>query len=392
MRLFAIAGASAVAIFLETESGIVMMVTAPLVLFLIYPWRLFIVLPVVGFFVVTLAVLMVILIAVFGTGVLDATFIQRQLDGILFYGGTGFSGVPIMWTLTEWNWFYRLVAPGSALATIGVIARACGNVELDRKRAAVLGFLAVSGLLLLVKSANQSLTAVWQMSAIGPLSVVGWWCLALVKRIDPSLFRRRVFFGVNRETADGKPLRPLVEYTVSLRRGVATAMIALVLFFLISPSEARNPGLYGLRAWLTYPSLVRRMAGRPQGCVRMECAMPNFPADSDVALITSLTRPGEQVAIIVDLYDWAYLVKARRPPLMYFVPSAIMFSQRQLQESLRRIATQRYIFIAKSPDGDPFNPYPVTEDFRAAIEPMLGTTFQKVGEGNRLVAWKRIAD
>ena len=76
----------------------------------------------------------------------------------------------------------------ASLATIGVIARTANLESFDKRRMAVLGFLAVSGLMLLAKFVNMSLGAIWQMSAIGPLSVLGWWCIALIRRIDPKLF------------------------------------------------------------------------------------------------------------------------------------------------------------------------------------------------------------
>jgi hypothetical protein len=389
VRLLAIACATAVAIFLETESGIVMLVTASLALFLVYPWRSSIALPIVGFLVATSVILVLVLFAVFGPGALQLAFFQRLFEGILYYGSSGFGGTPRSWTLTEWNWLYHFVAPGASIATIGVIARACGSVDVDRRQAATLGFLAASGVLLLVKASNQSIAAVWQMSAIGPLVVLGWWCVAVLNHIRPEVLRRHVYFGVSHDRTSAPPSRVLGAI-VSLRRAVAVAMVVVAVIFLRSPSESRSPGLYGLKAWAEYPSLLRRIFYRPGGCSHNACMMPNFPPSSDIALIESLTRPREQVAVIVDLYDWMYLIKAQRPPLMYFLPFAITFSKEHLQESLRRLATQNYIFITKGPGGNRYNPYPVTDDVKAAVEPLLGTVFQKVGESDRLVAWKRV--
>jgi len=144
-RLLPIALAAATSIFLETETGIVMMVTAPLALFLVHPWRSFIIVPIGVFIVSTLVVFGALIIAVFGPGTLQVIFFQRLFSGMLYFGVSGWGGWPINWTLTEWNWLYHLVAPGALLATLGVIARACGTTEVDRRRAAVLGFLAASG-------------------------------------------------------------------------------------------------------------------------------------------------------------------------------------------------------------------------------------------------------
>ena len=56
-RLASIAAAIGLSIFLETESGIVMMVAAPMTIFLTHPWRSYVVLPVITFVAISLAVL-----------------------------------------------------------------------------------------------------------------------------------------------------------------------------------------------------------------------------------------------------------------------------------------------------------------------------------------------
>ena len=118
----------------------------------------------------------------------------------------------------------------------------------------------------------------------------------------------------------------------------------------------------------------------------MDC-VPNLPAASDVELIVSRTQPHEQVAIVSDLYDWAYLLAAHRAPLMFFLPSADIFTRVQLEELLRRINKANYLFVPKGSNGQPDISL---ADFGNAIGPLLGTRFQKDGEGERLVAWKRV--
>jgi hypothetical protein len=386
-RLGSIALATGLSIFLETESGVIMMVAASVTIFLIHPWRSYIILPMLSFVALSLAAFVAILFAVFGSAAFQIEFYRHLFDAFILFGTSGLGGWPSNWTMSEWNWLYHFVAPGASMATIAIIARTSNLHPFDKRRMAVLGFLATSGLMLLAKYTNMSLAGVWQMSAIGPFSVLGWWCIVLLNHIDPAILRRRVYIKEGPDPLGKSTARPLVAFTVSLRGGVAIAMIALALVFLYSPSEARNPGSYGLRAWAHYPSVLKRPFSRPAGCARMDC-VPDRPGDSDVALIDSRTRPGEQVAIVVDLLDWTYLLKAHRPPLMFFLPSAEIFTVQQLQESLRRLATQDYIFTPKGPRGEP---YIGLDDFRTAIEPLLGTSFQRDGEGNRLIAWKRSA-
>ena len=250
----------------------------------------------------------------------------------------------------------------------------------------MLGFLAVSGLMLLAKFVNMSLGAVWQMSSIGPLSVLGWWCIALIRRIDPEkIVRGDGYVGLPRDMPQ-TPLRGWRQRIYPLRGVVAAAMIILAVVFVFSPSENRNPGRYGLRAWSNYPSLLKWPFARPKGCVQMDC-VAGLPAASDVALIASRTQPHEQVAIVLDLHDWAYLLAAHRPPLMFFLPSADIFTRQQLEESLRRINNADYLFVPKGANGEPDI---WLADFSAVVTPLLGTTFKKDGEGERLVAWKRV--
>ena len=374
------------AIFLEIESGIVMLVAAPMTVFLIHPWRSSIVLPICAFIAVALAVFAATLLAVFGPAALQIEFLRRLFEGVVLYGTSGFSAWPSNWTLGEWNWLYHFVAPGVSLATIGVIVRTANLESSDKRRMAVLGFLAVSGLMLLAKFVNMSLGAVWQMSSIGPLSVLGWWCIALIRRIDPEkIVRGDGYVGLPRDMPQ-TPLRGWRQRIYPLRGAVAAAMIILAVVFVFSPSEDRNPGRYGLRAWSNYPSLLKRPFARPKGCVQMDC-VAGLPAASDVALIASRTQPHEQVAIVLDLHDWAYLLAAHRPPLMFFLPSADIFTRQQLEESLRRINNADYLFVPKDANGKPDI---WLADFSAVITPLLGTTFKKDGEGERLVAWKRV--
>jgi hypothetical protein len=386
VRLAAIAAATGLSIFLETESGIVMMVAAPMTIFLTHPWRSYVVLPIITFVAISLAVFTAMLFVAFGSATFQFEFIRHLFDGIILFGTSGLGGWPANWTLGEWNWLYHFVAPGALLATMAVIARTADLQSFDKRCMAVLGFLAVSGLMLLAKYGNMSLAAVWQMSSIGPLSVLGWWCVALIRRIDPNMIVQGSYVGLPRDRPEHTAVRGWRERVYPLRSVVSTAMIVLALAFVFSPSEKRNPGRYGLRAWANYPSLLKWPFARPKGCVQMDC-VANLPAASDVALIASRTQPHEQVAIVFDLRDWAYLLAAHRPPLMFFLPSADIFTREQLEESLRRINSTDFLFVPKGANGEPEI---WLADFSAVITPLLGTKFKKDGEGERLVAWKRV--
>ena len=387
IRIASIAAATGLSIFLETETGIIMLVAAPMTIFLIHTWRLYIVLPIFAFVAIALAVFAAIIFAVFGSPAFHIEFLRRLFEGMILFGSSGMSAWSANWTLGEWNWLYHFVGPGAMLATIGVIARTSSWVCFDKRRMALLGFLATSGLMLLAKYGNMSLGAIWQMSSIGPFAVLGWWCIALIRRIDPkTVVQGNGFVGLPCDVPRQPARGGWRERPYPLRGAVAAAMIFLVVTFIYSPAESRNPGRSGLRAWSNYPSLLKWPFARPKGCVQMDC-VEDLPAGSDVELIASRTQPHEQVAIAFDLYDWAYLLAARRPPLMFFLPSAQIFTRVQLEESLRRINNANYLFVPKDANGEPDI---WLADFSSVIIPLLGTTFKKDGEGERLVAWKRV--
>ena len=165
--------------------------------------------------------------------------------------------------------------------------------------------------------------------------------------------------------------------------------IAIMLFSAVGLAstlrDQRNASVYGLRSWVRYPSIVMRPFQHFSGCNEMSC-VANRPDERDVALIRDRTQQGQPVAIVGDLYDWTYLIDAHRPPLMAFLPSGAIFTQWQLDQSWKRIATADYWFVPKGPDG---NPKIDNVDLAALALPALKRDFVLDGVGDRLMAWKR---
>ena len=82
----------------------------------------------------------VLLLLVFGPSALTIPFVTGLIEPLTIYGVAGLGGWPIAWTLREWNWLYNLVAPGVALATIGVMPRIARQWAVDRPRAGLIVF------------------------------------------------------------------------------------------------------------------------------------------------------------------------------------------------------------------------------------------------------------
>jgi hypothetical protein len=377
-RILAIAVATGLSIFLETESGIVIAFAAIGTLLLVYPWQIRIVIPLVEFAILSLVICVLLVSLAFGDNAMSVAFFVRLLDGFLNVGVRGFGAAPAAWTLSDWNWLYNFVAPGLMIATLGVTARACGRPDADRKRSAILAFLAASGLMLLVKYANRSFIGVWHSSAVGPFAILGWWCVVIVRRIDQSILRRRITLS------DGLVR---LRFVFSIRNATAVIMVVFVFIFLRWPNETSNSAsYYGLEGWSGYPSLLRWPFSIPGGCIRMDC-LSDLPAASDVALVDERTRPGEPV-FIFSLYDWAYLIDAHRPPRSPFLPSPFIFTNDQLNGLLNGLKTQDYVFTAKDAKDQPT--FYWRDDIAHAILPILDAEFKRDGEGEKLIAWKRI--
>jgi hypothetical protein len=364
-RLLSLAFALSLAVFIETETGVVIAVSAALSFLLAAPFRISSLLLITAVGASSFVFLAALILFVFGPQALTVQFVSGLIEPLTIYGVAGFGAWPIAWTLREWNWLYNLVAPGVALATIGVMPRIVGTGLVDRPRATALTFFAACGLLMAAKFINMSIVAVWQVNALGFLIVLGWWAV---------------------EAARATPHRLVVSQQMFPARGMAiTIMLVLAIALAGASRDRRNPTLYGLQSWARYPSIVMRPFQRPNGCTEMSC-IANRPHERDVALIRDRTPQGQPVAIVGDLFDWTYLINAHRPPLMMFLPSVAIFTQRQLDESWKRMATADYWFVPRGPDGKPKIDNP---DLAALVIPALQQDFVLDGVGDRLTAWKR---
>jgi hypothetical protein len=363
-RLLSLGFALALAVFIETETGVVMAASTVLSFLLAAPFAISNLALLAALGASSFVFLAALILFVFGPQALTFQFVVGLIEPLTIYGVAGLGAWPIVWTMREWNWFYNLVAPGIALATIGVMPRILRAGLTDRPRAALVLFFAACGLLMSAKFINMSIVAVWHVNALGFLVVLGWWTTNVVRIVPERL-------------AWSKQTIPA--------RAFAIAFIVIFFAAVAGTASDRHSTLLGLRSWARYPSILIYPVRRPDGCTTMSCVL-NRPNAQDVALISQRTRPGEPVAIVGGLHDWTYLINAQRPPLMAFLPSATIFTQRQLDESWKRMGAAEYWFVPKGPDGKPQIDNP---DLAALALPALQRDFVVDGVGDRLMAWKR---
>jgi hypothetical protein len=140
-----------------------------------------------------------------------------------------------------------------------------------------------------------------------------------------------------------------------------------------------------VNSYRTHPTLVNNLLGGQQTypCPpeRTGCATTPVRTD-DVTLITRLTRPHERVALLM-LQDWPLLIEAHRASKFAFLPSAVIFTDRQLSSSLSDI---NLIFLPREPAATFGITHP---DMARILVPMLRDNFSIVGETPDLLAWER---
>jgi len=364
-RALSLSSALAISLFLETETGIISAIGISGAFLVAAGLRFSSLARLAAVAAITAALLGFLVLAVFGPRALTVEFFREWLKPLTIYGVAGFGAVPIQWTLSEWNWLYNLVIPGIALATPAVVYREVYQRAIDPARAALLLFFAICGTLMMAKFINMSLVALWEVNSLGFLIVLGWWCTTFVQELPQY---------------DKLGLGPL-----PLRILASAGLLLIGSIVALTTTDQRNPDLYSVWAWETYPALLTAPLQSQDECRVVDC-MANRPDTLDIALIDQRIPAGTPAAIIGDIFDWSFLVGAHRPPLLSFIPSGDIFTEDQLNLSLQRMQTADYWFIAKRPDGT-LNITPIV--LRDATLSMLEQDFVFDGEGSQLTAWKR---
>ncbi len=366
-KLLATAAMITLSVFLNTETGIITALAISFTYVAVNrPFKTAII-NILKLTLVSMLLFVALIYLVFGSKALQVDFYIHMIAPLLLFGKYGFGGTPILWQLFDLNWLYNLVTPGIVTASLALFIRNTSNTN-DKPRLSILMFFAITGLLMMAKFINMSLLGLWHMNALGFLVVLVWWGNVVAQEYSNKIIS----------------IKPL---NLSFYGHKFTFIVmGLCLAYLSSfASDRRNPGNLGISAWLKYPSLARSVFYRSKKCRDFRC-VSDVPSQRDIELITNRTAPGEQVAII-DLYDWAYLVGAKRPPLMVFTPSSIIFTKGQLSESFKRLESKKYLFLAKGTEetGYNYNKEEITQKFRTSFNKI----YEKDAEGDKLVAWKR---
>lgn len=302
----------------------------------------------------------------FGPGVLSVDYLRYWLEPLMIYGG-GLASVPLQWPMGM-GWLYNVASPGLALATIGwCIFRLRRPMDsLSPDLLAGLMFIALFGLLMTAKYVNQSHVALWLVNSWALWAVAAWWARKTLEAVFP-----------DHAAADK---RNELKLTVS-----SIGLVCVSAVFLAELDDTRNPSPLTFESYATYPSVLNTVVGvRKLPCTpgRVGCvAGPVSPRD--VELIRSLVPEGQRAAVL-DMLDWVYLNDAKRAPKFPFMPSIVMFTERQTAQALDAM---NLVFLPRQPAATHGIGHGVLAE---KLAPDFLLQFEKVAEGDNLIAWRKI--
>ena len=251
---FLLAFALSGSLFLNTETGIYTCAAAAVATLLVAPDFLGPVIRTIALGAITVVLFGLWNLLAFGPGVLQVQYFWLLLEPLMLYSG-GLGAWPIEW-LGGYHWLYNIISPGLALATIGWVAVSARRSAppCPRSHLAALAMIALVGLFLTAKFINMSIVALWQVNAIGLIIVMAWWLRALLEQV-PAQSPESTQFAIDP--------RMLILRRGSLRAGGTLGLALMLLIFLCTIEDARNPSLYAIVSYRTHPTLVNYLLGGP---------------------------------------------------------------------------------------------------------------------------------
>jgi hypothetical protein len=282
----------------------------------------------------------------YGLGVFQAGFVLGIFQPYTYYAA-GLGGFSVGWD-QPMTILYGVCSQIVAFAVIAFAAVTCLYYQTGLERKTLLGIFLVSmlGVCLQLKWVNMSIDALWFVNGLPILAMFGWLARSLCLHFE----------AVNRAIIS------------KLMQVVGVLIMVIFLWFVQDP---RNPSLYGLQSFRIYPSLL----------LRYLVDLPRTPwptgleiQHDDIELITQNSKSGEPVAIIAG-HDWSYLLAARRPPKIQWLPSTTMFYFPKLFEpSLRNV---ELIFVAGDISA-------MKDDFSKSVYNLLQEQYVLAGSGTHL--------
>ena len=132
-----------------------------------------------------------------GPRVLSLTFAERLLEPLLLYA-TGFGNELMNWK-PGWSYWYNLLGPGIAIATVAVLIANRRGETVPSRAALYAATASLLGLAMLFKWVNRSFDVLWGLNGGLVIAVAGWWAWvawkSLADRLTVEGSPRRTFAG-----------------------------------------------------------------------------------------------------------------------------------------------------------------------------------------------------
>lgn len=266
----------------------------------------------------------------FGPRVLSPLFVERLFEPLLLYA-TGFGNQVFNWSV-GWSYWYNLIGPGLAIASVGVMIGYARRGEALPPRAVLYSAAAsLLGLAMLFKWVNRSIDILWGLNGGLVVAVTGWW-LWLSWRAVAKLVASKT--------------RPAVGFARQV--AVAVALLAVIVVAIRQDYFAANPNYQGgssspiVRAciWLdTFRNPINAVRKGIKPDIRPS------PIDADATeYLHKHTRRTERVAVVCGA-DWNYLVDAGRAPRLYWLQLFLVHSPVLLDRCAADLESSERVFV-----------------------------------------------
>ena len=316
-----------ISIFLNTETGIYMIVAVAGSFFVFHALNKKFWLK--GFVVGSSALLMFLVLsfAFYGRGIFTSRFVVGILE-VLFAFGSGFGDIPMVWGELQ-SVLYNTLTPMVSLASLGWIfaTRTQRDSSISMQQKGYLAIFSILSILFLIKYINRAFQQNWLVASINTLIVISWWLYFFMKGLFVE-FRdaRNELVETSQLGSAYYIMALLLLYSCLLFFSYASVNIGDVLVINVAADGEEFPVIeeapIGVRAFGYWPSLVRSVF-LESNILEQNVAQMRYqvePAQVDIDLIEGLLEPRERVSVFAE-NDFAYYLALRRASQFGYIPS-----------------------------------------------------------------------
>ena len=230
-----------------------------------------------------------------------------------------------------WSYWYNLLGPGIAIATVAVLIANRRGETVPSRAALYAATASLLGLAMLFKWVNRSFDVLWGLNGGLVIAVAGWWAWVAWKSL------------ADRLTVEGSPRR-----TFARRAVAAAAILALVVQAVrIDGRSASSKHRGGSSSPLVRIQNWTHEFRNPINAARRGIGPFVHPSPVDRAYSRYLqdhSRRRERIAVISGA-DWNYLVNTGRAPRLYWLQFFLVHSPVLLDRCMDDLRNCDSVFV-----------------------------------------------